>query len=390
MIELRNVSKIYPDNQVAVKDLSLTVNEDETVVLIGPSGCGKTTTLKMINRLIEPSGGEILVNGENILTQNPINLRRDIGYVIQKIGLFPHMTIQENITIVPTLMGWSSTKKRNRANELMSLMGLAPEVYSDRLPGELSGGQQQRVGVARALAADPPILLMDEPFGALDPITRRDLQEEFQNLKKRIKKTIVFVTHDIIEAVTLGDKIGVMNKGKLMQFGPPQEILHKPESPIVQRITGHQLFQLTLSAETIQGAVEEQTWEAPVDILKERVQSVRQQMEQKEADILTVVDRNGKLITSIPHEELSRTKGATEVDKIVPSFPHTIDENISLLTALNEMIENNADVLPVISNEGLLRGLLYRKTLLREIDNIFAGSRSQADSNRGLPKENDG
>jgi osmoprotectant transport system ATP-binding protein len=374
MIELRGISKIYPGEQVAVKSLSLTVHEGETVVLIGPSGCGKTTTLKMINRLIEPTDGEIFINGENILRQNPVNLRRDIGYVIQKIGLFPHMTIEENVTIVPTLMGWPATRKHSCANELMSLMGLAPEVYSDRLPGELSGGQQQRIGVARALAADPPILLMDEPFGALDPITRRDLQEEFQNLKRRIKKTIVFVTHDIIEAVTLADKIAVMNKGKLMQFGPPQEILHNPASPIVEKIIGHQLFQLTLNTETIQEAIEEQRWTAPIDILKQHVQSVRQLMEQKETDILTVVDQNGKLVTSISREELSRTKGGTDVDKVVPSFPHTVDENISLLAALNLMIENDAEVLPVVGGEGHLRGLLYRKRLLRKINDIFAES----------------
>jgi osmoprotectant transport system ATP-binding protein len=389
MIELRGVSKIYPDDQVAVKSLSLTVNDGETVVLIGPSGCGKTTTLKMINRLIEPTEGAIFINDENILTQNAVNLRRDIGYVIQKIGLFPHMTIEENVTIVPTLMGWPEKKKQARAHELMSLMGLAPDVYADRLPGELSGGQQQRIGVARALAADPPILLMDEPFGALDPITRRDLQGEFQNLKRRIKKTIVFVTHDIIEAVTLGDKIAVMNKGRLMQFGPPQDILYDPANPIVEKIIGHQLFQLTLNTETIQTATDEQPWQAPVDTLKERVQSVLQAMEEKETDILTVVDQTGKLVTSISRKELSRARKGTEVDKIAPSFPHSVYENISLLAALNLMIESDAEVLPVISEDGHLRGLLYRRRLLQRIDDIFAKNGSRSGENSAASGEKD-
>ncbi len=326
MIELKNVSKIYPDNQVAVNDLSITVKEGETVVLIGPSGCGKTTTLKMINRLIEPTVGEIFIDGNDIYKLNAVTLRRDIGYVIQRIGLFPHMTIEENVSIVPSLLGWPATKKRSRARELMSLVGLAPDVYSHRMPDELSGGQRQRIGVARALAANPPILLMDEPFGALDPITRRDLQEEFQNLKNRIKKTIVFVTHDIIEAVTLGDRIAVMDKGKLMQFGPPREVVRNPANPTVEKIIGHQLFQLTLSSETIRNTIEEQPWTAS------------------------------------------------------ESPPEGVDENMSLLAALNLMIENDASVLPVVSSEGHLKGLLRRKRLLQEIDKVFAGESRRSDS----------
>lgn len=237
MIHLNNVCKSFDEGATyAVKDLSLEVSEGETLVLVGTSGCGKTTTLKMINRLVEPSTGVIKVGGRDILDQDPVELRRSIGYVFQGIGLFPHMTISQNVEIVPRLLGWSPDKRRKRAEELLDTFGLSSEKFADRFPDELSGGQQQRVGVARALAANPEILLMDEPFGALDAVTRDTLQQEMVNLKKRIGKTIVFVTHDIFEALTMGDRIAVMHEGHFEQIGTKEELLGNRETPVVREL----------------------------------------------------------------------------------------------------------------------------------------------------------
>lgn len=237
MIKLENVTKHYGD-LVAVDSLNLEVKEGEFVVLLGPSGCGKTTSLKMINRLINPTSGRIFVDGKDIAGLNPIELRRQIGYVIQLIGLLPHMTVSENIALVPRLKGWPKDKRIERADELLDTVGLAPETYRAKYPHQLSGGERQRIGVARALAIDPPILLMDEPFGALDPITRLQLQDEFLNLEERAKKTVVFVTHDMDEAVRLADRIAIMNEGELHQYETPLEILRHPADEFVAQFMG--------------------------------------------------------------------------------------------------------------------------------------------------------
>jgi osmoprotectant transport system ATP-binding protein len=244
-IRLRKVTKRFGDFE-AVRDLSLDVHEGETMVLIGTSGCGKTTTMKMINRLVEPTEGEIEVDGRNVLDFSPVQLRRGIGYVIQSIGLFPHMTIGRNVGMVPELMGWPREKTASRSRELLSMVGLDPDTYFGRYPAELSGGQQQRVGVARALAADPPVVLMDEPFGALDPITREQLQNEFLALVREIKKTIIFVTHDIFEAVKIADRIALMDRGRTVQVGSPKEIVESPASEFVSGFLGRHRFHLGL------------------------------------------------------------------------------------------------------------------------------------------------
>ena len=237
MIRLKEVSKSFDDGRsYAVKELSLEVHEGETMVLLGSSGCGKTTTLKMINRLIEPTGGLIEVGRQDVASQDPVSLRRSIGYVFQEIGLFPHMTIEQNIGIVPKLLGWDKDRRRVRVGELLELMELDPKMFADRYPDELSGGQQQRVGVARALASDPDYLLMDEPFGALDALTRDTLQQELLSLKKRLKKTIIFVTHDIFEAVILGDRIAVLHEGNLEQVGTKEEVYDRPASRFVAEL----------------------------------------------------------------------------------------------------------------------------------------------------------
>ena len=240
MIRLLDVTKKYEGtDREAVAPLSMEINRGEFVVLVGPSGCGKTTTLRMINRLVEPSGGEIWIDGQNVTHGDPDDLRRHIGYVIQQVGLIPHMTIGQNVGLVPKMLGWDKNKIASRVDELLEIVGLDPEVYRSRYPKQLSGGQQQRVGVARALAADPPIMLMDEPFGAIDPITRDRLQEEFLRIQARIRKTIVFVTHDIDEALRLGDRIAIFAEGsRLAQFASPLEILTNPVDDFVRSFIG--------------------------------------------------------------------------------------------------------------------------------------------------------
>ncbi|MGD2028895.1 MAG: ATP-binding cassette domain-containing protein [Desulfobacterales bacterium] len=235
MIKLTRVFKTFDGGRsYAVKNLTLSVAGGETLVLLGSSGCGKTTTLKMINRLIEPTQGIIEVGGKDVMDHDPVDLRRQIGYVFQGIGLFPHMTIEQNVEIVPRLLGWSIRSRQERMRELLDLVGLPAESFADRFPDELSGGQQQRVGVARALAANPAYLLMDEPFGALDALTREALQQELLNLKKQLKKTIVFVTHDLHEAFLIGDRIAILHEGNLEQIGTKKDILDTPATQFVK------------------------------------------------------------------------------------------------------------------------------------------------------------
>ncbi|MEL5960770.1 betaine/proline/choline family ABC transporter ATP-binding protein [Streptomyces sp. CLV115] len=238
MIRFEHVTKRYADGTTAVDDLSFDVAEGELVTLVGPSGCGKTTTMKMVNRLIEPTEGRIFLDGDDISAIDPVRLRRRIGYVIQQVGLFPHRTVLENTATVPHLLGWKRGKGRERAAELLDLVGLDPSVYGDRYPEQLSGGQRQRVGVARALAADPPVLLMDEPFGAVDPVVRERLQNEFLKLQEQVRKTVLFVTHDIEEAVRLGDRIAVYGQGSIEQFDSPATVLGAPATPYVADFVG--------------------------------------------------------------------------------------------------------------------------------------------------------
>jgi osmoprotectant transport system ATP-binding protein len=238
VIEFEGVTKRYPDGTVAVDNLSLRIPSNEITVFVGPSGCGKTTSLRMINRTIERTGGRISIDGQDINDKNPVELRRGIGYVIQHAGLFPHRTVLDNIATVPKLLGWDRRRQRTRALELLELVGLEPNM-ADRYPSQLSGGQQQRVGVARALAADPPVLLMDEPFGAVDPVRRGALQQEFKRLQRELGKTVVFVTHDVDEAVLLGDRIAIMQQGgKVAQYGPPEALLAQPASDFVSSFIG--------------------------------------------------------------------------------------------------------------------------------------------------------
>ncbi|MBN1764923.1 MAG: ATP-binding cassette domain-containing protein [Sedimentisphaerales bacterium] len=251
MIKLKNVTKVYPNGVQAVSHLTLDIADGETLVLLGTSGCGKTTTMKMVNRLIEPTSGDIYINHKHFREYDPINLRRSIGFAIQHIGLFPHLNVFDNIAVVPRLLQWSQDKIKDRIDQLLRRVGLEPEEFSHRYPRQLSGGQKQRVGVVRALAADPPIILMDEPFGALDPITREQLQNEFIELESEINKTILFVTHDIFEAVKMGDRIALLDQGVLQQVATPAVFVEKPENEFVEQFLGIHRFQLSLMTRTL-------------------------------------------------------------------------------------------------------------------------------------------
>ncbi|MBA3586759.1 MAG: ATP-binding cassette domain-containing protein, partial [Chloroflexi bacterium] len=241
VVAFEHVTKRYggPDAAPAVDDLSLVVPAGEVCVLVGPSGCGKTTSMKMVNRLIEPTSGRILIGDDDVMRLPAVELRRRIGYVIQQVGLFPHLTIGDNVAVVPKLLRWKGPRIRERVEELLELVGLEPAQYRDRYPNELSGGERQRVGVARALAADPPVMLMDEPFGAVDPIRRDGLQNEFLRLQKRVRKTIIFVTHDVDEAIKMGDRIAILQRGGILaQYDTPAAILANPASEFVERFVG--------------------------------------------------------------------------------------------------------------------------------------------------------
>jgi osmoprotectant transport system ATP-binding protein len=256
MIEFKDVSKIYGGDVKAIDNVSLSVEHGEFVVLLGPSGCGKTTLLRMVNQLEELTEGQIIVDGKNINEQNKIDMRRSIGYVIQSNGLFPNMTIEDNVMVVPNMLGWTNKDKKERFEYLMNLIGMDPELYRENFPHELSGGQQQRIGVARALAADPPVMLMDEPFGALDPIIRNRIQDEFLNIQRKLKKTILFVSHDIDEAIKLADKIVLLKGGEIMQFDKPSELLNRPANEFVAEFVGQDSALKSLSLYTAENLLQ--------------------------------------------------------------------------------------------------------------------------------------
>jgi osmoprotectant transport system ATP-binding protein len=310
-LEFRGVTKRYDSGTAtpgAVNDLSFEVPAGAICVLVGPSGCGKTTSLKMVNRLIEPSGGEILLDGVNVQSQPVTALRRRIGYVIQQVGLFPHLTIGRNVAVVPGLEGWPKERQLTRTRELLTLVGLDPDRYDGRYPSQLSGGERQRVGVARALAADPPLMLMDEPFAAVDPIVRSHLQDEFLRLQRELAKTILFVTHDVDEAIKMGDLIAVMAEGgHLAQFGPPDEILAHPASEFVARFVGADRGLKRLSLRTV----------ADVDVVPigrpDGLPTLRPETSLRDAlSILLVADTRG----GVALDEAGRPRGLVTVDAI--------------------------------------------------------------------------
>jgi osmoprotectant transport system ATP-binding protein len=309
MIRLAGVGKTYPDGTVAVRELDLDVPRGAMVVLVGPSGCGKSTTLKMVNRLIEPTSGQIFLDGEDITHADPVGLRRRMGYVIQQIGLFPHQNIRTNVATVPSLLGWDRKKAASRAEELLDLVGLDPAHFADRYPHQLSGGQRQRVGVARALAADPPVLLMDEPFGAVDPIVRARLQDEFLRLQDELGKTVLMVTHDIDEAVRLGDRVAVFaDGGRLAQYDVPAQILGRPADDFVAEFVGASRGLRRLSVTPIAEAdlmpLDGQRPTASVELASSLEDALATMMRQDEAAV--VVTRDGEPLGALTPEGVHR------------------------------------------------------------------------------------
>ncbi|WP_054948919.1 betaine/proline/choline family ABC transporter ATP-binding protein [Numidum massiliense] len=376
MLKFDRVSKIYSRGVKAVDELTLDVPKGEFVVLIGPSGCGKTTTMKMVNRLIEPSHGTIYLEGENILDQDPVKLRRSIGYVIQQIGLFPHMTIQENIALVPKLLKWPEKKRRERAEELLELVQMDPQKFAHRYPHELSGGQQQRIGVLRALAANPPLILMDEPFGALDPIARDQLQEEFKKLQKALDKTIVFVTHDMDEALKLADRIVIMRAGKLVQVGSPDDILREPADAFVEEFIGKdRLVQVRPSIET----VEQMMNEKPVTILPDKpLELAIQLMKTRRVDTLLVVDEEQHLLGYIDIETVDRSRRkALLVGDVMVEDVYTVEKGTLLRDTIRKILKGGMKYVPVVDN-GRLVGIVTRASIVDIVyDSLW--SESEAD-----------
>ena len=361
MLEFHDVTKRYGNGKPAVNNLNLTIEKGEFVCFIGPSGCGKTTTMKMVNRLIDVTEGAILVDGKNIKEQDPVELRRSIGYVIQQIGLMPHMTIRENIVLVGTLLKWRKEKKDERARELIKLVNL-PEEYLDKYPHELSGGQQQRIGVLRALAANPPLILMDEPFGALDPITRDALQEEFKKLQRELNKTIVFVTHDMDEALKLGDRIVIMKDGEIVQVDTPEEILRNPANEFVEEFLGKdRLIQGRPDVTTV-GQIMNST---PITVkIGTTLKAAITKMRDERVDSLLITDTDNVLRGFLDIESINNNyKKASTVEEVMETDIYSVSQDSLLRDAIHKILRRGAQYVPIVDEGHRLVGIVTRATL---------------------------
>lgn len=368
MLDFKNITKTFK-NQTVIDNISFTVNKGEFIVIVGPSGCGKTTTLKMINKLISPTSGNIYLDGKDISKEDTIKLRRNMGYVIQQTGLLPHMTVGENIGLIPRLEKWSEDEILERTNELLKMVGMEPDQYVDRYPCELSGGQQQRIGVARAWATNPDIILMDEPFSALDPITRNQLQDELFELHQESKKTMIFVTHDMDEALKLGDRICLMKGGNILQFDTPEEILNNPANDFVKEFIG-----------------EKRIWQQP-EFIKAKdimitdpitttgsrtvIQAV-EIMKSNKVDSLLIVDKENKLEGIVTLKNIRRNDlGSVKIETIMGREIKTVNENESLVDILNLINELQIGYVPVIDDSSKLVGLITESSLLLILSNQY-------------------
>lgn len=368
LIEFQNITKSYGD-AVVLKDLNLSVDKGELVVLIGESGSGKTTTMKMINRLIEPTSGKITINGKDISQLNIIELRRSIGYVIQKVGLLPHMTVGENIELIPLLKDWEKEKRRSRAEELLELVGLPPGEYYQRFPHELSGGQQQRIGIARALAADPDIILMDEPFSALDPITREQLQDEMIRVQEQLDKTIVLVSHDMDEAIKLADKIAVMQYGKIIQFDSPEEILLNPVNEFVSNFVGKNRLwnkpELVLAKDIM-------TNDYPRILNKRSTAEAIERMKERHSDFLLVANEKGEYTGYVVGRQLQHQSHSVLMSNIKKTDMQPISEETNMVEVINILKESPVNFVPVVNSVNKLQGVVTRVDVLNIISDLMA------------------
>ena len=356
-IRLEGVGKVYADGTVGVQELDLTFAAGELSVLVGPSGCGKTTTMKMINRVIEPTSGRILLGGEDVTRVDPDRLRRRIGYVIQNVGLFPHQTVRANVATVPRLLGWDRRRIRARVDELLATVGLDPAVHGDRYPAQLSGGQRQRAGVARALAADPAVLLMDEPFSAVDPVVRERLQTEFLRLQETVRKTIVFVTHDIEEAVRIGDRIAVMSTGgRVEQFAPPAELLGRPANAFVADFVG---ADRGLKRLAVTGISVDDLERPPVVHVADGLADARASVQAAGARWAVVLDDGGRLHGWLSAE---RASGAGTVGSAARRMHAWVPVEATLKTAFSTMLQHEAGWVAVLDGDVFL-GVLTPESL---------------------------
>ena len=362
MIRLENLTKIFAaQDEPAVDDLSMEIYEGEIVVFVGPSGCGKTTTMKMINRIIEPTSGRIFLQGEDVTEANPDNLRRRMGYVIQQIGLFPHMTIADNIATVPRMLGWENKRTSDRIDELLETVGMDLS-YRDRYPKELSGGQRQRIGVARAMAADPPVLLMDEPFGAIDPITRDRLQDEFLRLQQEIKKTIVFVTHDIDEAIKMGDRIAILRtQSKIAQYDTPERILTDPADDFVEDFIGAGASIKRLRLSTV-GDIETADW--PVAKLSDGREEVREKVHSSGRDYVLLLDDRERPKRWVSAEHLERSTPLEEAGRPAVAI---VESNSNLYNTLDTMITAYKGSAVLVDDGGRYKGVVDFDAVLEAI-----------------------
>lgn len=370
----KKVTKTYSDGTRAVDRLDLEIRRGELVSLIGPSGCGKTTTLKMINRLEEPTEGTITVDGMDILSTDPVKLRRRIGYVVQEIALFPHLTVAENIGVVPNLLGWPAKKTRARVNELLSMAGLSPEKYRFRLPDQLSGGQKQRIGVLRALASDPQVILMDEPFGALDPISRETLQNELVSLQKDLKKTIVFVTHDMGEALRISDRIVILRKGRVEQEGTPEEIQNSPKNDFVRSFIGEDRLSRMSPDDPVESIIEDPwgkaaPWESAAEVLE--------RMEENDREFIQVIDpKSGQWLGMALLGRVRRAASAGETVLKGVNRDRKLYAGEATLRDAAEMLSDRDISIPVLDGDGRFIGVITSTALARlAVERLRSGTK---------------
>lgn len=368
MIEFKGINKIFKNN-IVLHDINLKIDDKSITVFVGPSGCGKTTTLKMINRLIKPTSGKILINGEDISKKNVIELRRGIGYVIQQTGLFPHMTIKENIELVAKLQKMPEEAREKRVRELMEMMGLPYNNYAHRYPKQLSGGQQQRVGIARAFMTNPDIILMDEPFSALDPITRSQLQDELINIQTQENKTIIFVSHDMDEAIKIADKICIMEKGKVIQHDDPETILKNPANDFVSSFVGENRIWSSPEYIKVQDIMEHDPITCSMDM--SLFKCIRK-MKHERVDSLLVIDRKQKFQGIITVKSIQKEPDHYKTVKEVMTMPEYITSpDKSILDVLKEVNQHDVSSLPVVNEEGTLSGIVTKSSLVTTLSQQF-------------------
>ncbi len=371
LIEFQHVSKIYKGGKVAVEDVNLSFEKGEFICFIGTSGSGKTTSMRMINRMTEPTKGKILIDGQDIQKLNAVELRRKIGYVIQSIGLMPHMTIRENITLVQKLLKVDQQKQQTTAEKMIDLVELPREML-DRYPSELSGGQQQRIGVVRALAADQDIILMDEPFGALDPITRDSLQDLVKDLQERLGKTIVFVTHDMDEALKLANRIAIMSEGKVVQFDTPENILRNPANKFVEELIGEDRL---LQAKPDKTQVKDVMLNTAITITTEKsLQEALRLMREKRVDTLLVTDNQGILKGFIDIESINKNRGLlSSVGDVLQTEVFYVKENALLRNTLQRILKQGLKYVPVVDDQKRVVGILTRASLVDIVYDVVFG-----------------